>query len=384
MKTKKVVMVVSNPCTNDSRVLKEAQTLAENGYEVIIYAVKTGNTSAREKVQGFTIKRIPVAGYALIQKRFWRNLWYWPVAFIQLIGEKADVYHAHDADTLGISYLASRFAKTKLVYDFHEYWRKKTTYSKHPLKVFWERKIQGLEYLYVENALSPIANGLITVNQSLADEFIKDVGVDTVVILKNTPHYTEVDPQWKSLIRQQLGLNNSVKIVLYLGSLSKGRGIETLLKVSKAMSNDYAFVFIGYGHLTELVCQESLNHKNVFYIPAVAPSEVISWASGADVGISPIQNISWSYYYSSPNKVFEYIMAEVPVICSNFPEMRDLITTYSCGELLQDNSIEEFVNKIRLITEDKEKYMKGVLLAKQQENWEAQTPKLLALYEKFF
>ena len=58
----KVCMFVLNNCTRDSRVLKEAQTLAQNGHEVTIIALLDDTSSPRERRDGFQIVRVEL-GY---------------------------------------------------------------------------------------------------------------------------------------------------------------------------------------------------------------------------------------------------------------------------------------------------------------------------------
>ena len=50
---------------------------------------------------------------------------------------------------------------------------------------------------------------------------------------------------------------------------------------------------------------------------------------GADLGVAPIENVCLSYYFCSPNKLFEYINAGLPVVASDFPEMRQVIQRFS-------------------------------------------------------
>src|SRR5262245_22362895 len=57
----KVCMFVLNNCRHDSRVLKEAQSLAGAGYQVRILALKDPDTPAFEERDGFSIQRIDVS-----------------------------------------------------------------------------------------------------------------------------------------------------------------------------------------------------------------------------------------------------------------------------------------------------------------------------------
>ena len=69
---KKVCMVVSNPFVNDSRVQREAQSLANNGYDVTVFATEGGKFKEEGRVGRITVKRLRVKNYALTHLKFWK------------------------------------------------------------------------------------------------------------------------------------------------------------------------------------------------------------------------------------------------------------------------------------------------------------------------
>ena len=58
---------------------------------------------------------------------------------------------------------------------------------------------------------------------------------------------------------------------------------------------------------------------------------------GADVGICGVDNVCLSYYYSLPNKLFEYLHAGVPVLVPEWPEMLRIVKEYGCGWLVGED-----------------------------------------------
>jgi glycosyltransferase involved in cell wall biosynthesis len=81
---------------------------------------------------------------------------------------------------------------------------------------------------------------------------------------------------------------------------------------------------MGYGGLTDLVAAASRQHPNVHLLPPVAPDELGAWLTGADVGMA-IYADTPNYRGGLPNKLFECLMAGVPVVASDFPPWRELL-----------------------------------------------------------
>ena len=69
----------------------------------------------------------------------------------------------------------------------------------------------------------------------------------------------------------------------------------------------------------------------VVLAPPVPTGEVVRWAAGADVGLALIQNVSLSYFLSLPNKLFEYVAAGLPVVASDFPDLRRVVEERGLG-----------------------------------------------------
>ena len=386
---KKVCMVVSNPFVNDSRVQREAQSLANNGYDVTVFATEGGKFKEEGRVGRITVKRLRVKNYALTHLKFWKVY----TVFYKLVGiisaERAAIYHAHDADTLLLCFLAARRNKAKLVYDFHEYWRAKNYFSKNIFEFLWTRLVKKYEYRLIEKLIAPRADALITVNDSLAEKFEKDYRIkEKPVVLFNAPPYVPQNKLVPSLLRRKIGARKDDRLALFLGGLNRNRGLMNLIKSLDYLGQEFKMVFLGYGPLKDKIGEMGKIGKyrgKVFVLDAVPSAEVPKWASGADVGVAPIQNATWSYFHSSPNKIFEYMMAGLPIACSDFPEMRRIVKENKVGVTFNPDDPQDIARAIEEIFEDPEKYremrensLKAVM---EKFNWEIEEHKLLNLYE---
>lgn len=131
---------------------------------------------------------------------------------------------------------------------------------------------------------------------------------------------------------------------------------------------------------------ESANlQERTFFIDEVSPEEILSYTSSADVGISPIENTCLSYYYCLPNKLFEYLMAGLPVAVSDFPEMAKIVKEYEVGEVFDPEDPQDIARAINAILRDEKKYQQYKENAKKASevfNWENESKRLVNLYKE--
>ena len=79
-------------------------------------------------------------------------------------------------------------------------------------------------------------------------------------------------------------------------------------------------------------------YKNIYFHKAVSPDVLLDYTSSADFGISTIEDSCLSYRYCLPNKMFEYLMAGIPVIVSNLYEMKRLVESNMVGTVAKENT----------------------------------------------
>lgn len=373
-------MVLGNPFINDNRVLREATTLAEAGYIVKIYASYSNDLPKHQKINGYEVVRLKVRNYS----PFGLSPFKFSRALNILISEKPDIYHAHDLDTLLICYLAGKRTKAKIVYDAHEYWPSRTSFNNKFLG-FIKNLIREPLFRIMERLLIKKVDAVISANESSATAYSNYYKIKKPTALYN---FHSLENQKNSnVLRKSLGLENK-KIILFLGGINKGRGILQLVESLKLFPEDFHLVFLGEGPYKREGEQlaEKLNlSSRVHFLKAVRPNDVVKWASSASVGVSPIQNISKSYYFSSPNKVFEYIMAGLPIAVSNFPEMKKVLSKYEVGETFDPDDPKSIAQAIKRIFDDNTRYQKlkdnALKAAREEYNWEKESTKLINLYK---
>ncbi len=376
LKSKKVVSVVLNNFTNDSRVLKENISLHKAGYDVKIIALWEDTLEEFEAVQNISLHRIKLKSRSWSKNKAVQILKY--IEFVyKVVRQYKDVntLHCNDLNTLPIGVIIKRFYNkdAKIVYDAHEYEiNDKPNESQFSIK---------LKYV-LEKTLIKYADKVITVSESIAQEYARLYDVEKPALVLNTPPYRKIDK--RDLFREELGIDKEKTIFLYQGGLSRGRGIEILLRTFQQIKDKRSvIVFMGYGPLEELIKEESKKNENIYFHPAVSPDILLDYTSGADFGILFYENNCLNHYYCSPNKMFEYLMAEIPVIVSNLYEMKRLVEQNKVGVVAKENTPDGLREAIEeAVKLDKKELQKNIKKAKKIFNWENQEKVLIETYKE--
>ena len=126
---------------------------------------------------------------------------------------------------------------------------------------------------------------------------------------------------------------------------------------------------------------KTLGETKVKFLGKIKPEKLRAITLQADVGLSIEENNGLSYYFSMPNKISDYIQARIPIVVSNFPEMRKVIDRYHVGEKIENYS--QLPEKINAVLENGKKYYQEYLDdAANELCWENEAPKIIALFKK--
>ena len=140
-------------------------------------------------------------------------------------------------------------------------------------------------------------------------------------------------------------------------------------------------VFMGYGTLEPLILKYVNRCENIFFQPVVKINEVLDYTKNADYGLLFIENTCLSYYYCMPNKMFEYLMAEIPVIASNTKDVKSFVNKKQVGEVAESNDVYGLINAInKILSKDESQFRPNILAVKKEYNWESQEKKMIEAY----
>ncbi len=361
-----------NNFTNDNRVHKTARSLAEAGYDVTVMALKRGDVKVREEMDGFKIRRIELMSDLLPDGKIFSVF-----RLAELVtktfnnGDRFDICHCNDFEPMIVASLwKKQNPSLKIVYDTHEYAREKN--GLNGLKKLFVRSV---EPLLIKNA-----DEVITVSEGIATEYRRLFGLEKVNVIYNAPHKEKT--KRRDLLQKNLGIGREKKIFLYQGGLAKGRGVELLIKSFERLQETNAvLVFMGYGDLITKVQEAADRETNIYYHPVVPYDEIVAHTSSADFGLLSVENVCLSYYYCMPNKMFEYIHAQIPIITTNLHDCKNLIEEEKIGLVIPEFTVDKTVETIEeALKIDTAQFAPGLRAAKEKFHWAIEEKKLLGIY----
>jgi len=355
---KRIFVSVTNDLLTDQRVFRTIDFLFEHNF--IVTAIGRKLQKKYPPPSNIKIKRFRL----LFNKGPLFYLCYNVRLFFYLLFKKKDYLLANDLDTLLANYMVSKFSKAVLIYDSHELFTEVPELI-HRLrtKKIWE---------HIESIALPKVKKTYTVCQPIADYYNKKYGTDFKVV-RNLPYYRK-DLHSNDLL---VSLAQKRKIVLYQGALNIGRGLEQLIEAVKLIFDRVVLIIIGNGDIMDrLVWQakEQMLDNTVFFLDRIPFDKLADYTSQADIGVSLEQpGFGLSYEYSLPNKIFDYIQAEIPILGSNLPGIKSIINTYKVGCTISDFSPKNLSKTIINMISDTEKRLQwkdNLKIAKKELCWE--------------
>ena len=378
----KVVHIVLNTFVQDSRVMRECKSLAEQGYKVTVIAYWMEDLKEDEFQDGYTIKRLRLKTKSWTNNSIVQIFKYLEFLFKGLLTInkiKPKVCHGHDPSGLFVAYFAKAILNCHIIYDSHELWSD-SVHSNGKKKLLYKMGYN------IEKFLINKANSVITVNQSIAKILMRENNIASVNVVRNIPYKSTNN---KMISKIESRFPNCKFNLIYTGNVEKGRGMSSVIEAFKFVHPDVGLAIMGRdsdyrNKMIELVKSSKLENR-IKFISAVLPDEVVNFCKIADAGIAPVKNICKSYYLSLPNKIFEYVQAGIPVISSDFPEMKRVIDEYNIGNTFDVEDGLNIAKAINTLHDDGELYKiycNNSKYAAEYLNWDAEQSKLIDCYEQ--
>lgn len=369
----RICHVTSAHKSNDVRILeKECVSLAKLGKNDV-YLIAKGNS--------YKYKGVSVIGMGNIDgnriKRFIKD----SKAIVEAaIAINADIYHLHDPELLLYVKKLKKMGKI-VIFDSHEYYYEQIL-EKNYIPILFRRIIAKL-YLVVENQACKYLDAVIFPCKKNGKHPFEG-RAKRCVLIDNLPIKGELEDN-----KPKSGNFGRNAVVCCAGSLTPERGIENLII---ACSKAHAKLILA-GEISPIEFKEKLMSMDIFngvvdYRGICNRKEINNIYQEATIGASTILDVGqYASLENFPTKVYEFMMAGLPFIISNFDYAKKVITKLECGICVNPNSVKEIADAIDFLNENRELAykmgLKGKSAVENIFNWENEENKLYKLYEEF-
>ena len=295
-----------------------------------------------------------------------------------LLELEPDIIHAHDLSALAhvAPYLDS--TNIKLIYDSHEL-ETGRNWGNSPEEV----RIANSE---LERTWIDKADRVITVSDGVGLAIQRNYPQVEPVIIENAQPRSNIRPN--TPLKQRLNLPENHKVILYLGGITFGRGLELLLQAFSKLPERTHLAFMGkmapdyQTNFDQLIADVGIDEERLHILGVQAYEDVIHQAYKADLGFNALELCCESYENALPNKFFEYVFAEVPVISTPQRDVALLIERYALGRIVPDKDVDALITGLREMLIENPHQIDAPKRKEFIDNhcWEAQSHKLFQLY----
>ncbi|MCK9279420.1 MAG: glycosyltransferase [Melioribacteraceae bacterium] len=337
---KKICIAFLGNAFHDSRITNLCDSLKADGFDVSVISFDW--RTIKEDYYHKDIKIFKLDRSSSI--RFYLNFGY--RLYRELIKTDASVIFAEDIYTLPIVTLIAKINNIKVVYNSRELYAFIGGLSKRP---FIQYIVKSIESTFIN-----LVDLILTTGEMDSDFLEKFYGLPKTLVLRNIPLYQK--PQFTINLNEMYDIPTTYKILLYQGVLIGGRGISNVIKAISQIQNVY-LLLLGDGESKskfEEIARENKVEDRVIFAGAISQKDLINYTASADIGIALIQNISVSYYHALPNKLFEYIMAGLPVLSCPLPQMKKIVEEYNVGIIADPDNEVEVIDGIKKLIESDE------------------------------
>lgn len=360
---KKVCHISSVHDVLDVRIFwKECITLAKAGYEVIYLC--EGTISMRHS--GVRIIGLP----NLEKGRYNRMIRFASDLCKRALELKADIYHLHDPELLRfVSLLKTNGAK--VIYDAHEELPEQV---KHKEWVPWVIKspLALLIKRFESKSLRKVSHA-ICVSPLTLDRYTK-YAVPTTMIC-NFPMLSEFNFNEGNTIR-----TNSL---VYIGGLFRSRGLFGMMRLAAKVNCTLHLAGKFEDESTFNQAQSMIEWKNVVFHGMLDRKSITELLSTCKIGLL-LLHPHRSFQNAYPVKLFEYMAAGLPVLCSDFPLWEKMIEQDEFGESCNPFDIEGMHSIVTNLFTNSERWSRysqnGRKAIIEKYNWDSESAQLLHIY----
>jgi len=365
-------MRVNNGYTIDLRVRREAEALAAAGYRITVLADESEGLPAEETAAGVHIIRLPKSPSRI---PFWGLI-------KPLRDQHADIYHAHDVDSLFPVMVAARLAgarpatgrRAPVIYDSHELWSAHAADKMHA-------KRRAL--VAIEGPLTRRSAALISVSDELVALIAEKYRYrGQRVTIRNVPRAYDAGELEAAWAKRDA---NPATTITYVSVFQHGRGVIPLLHALEYLPDDVTVDLVGpfpQADYEALAREAAAPYGDrVRFTGRVPAEELVPRLAASKLSAVLIEPISESYRMAAPNKLFDSLAAGTPVIASDLPTIAAVTRETGAGVLCNVADPRDIARAVTEALPRLPEMRTRARAAAATYNWEREQAKLIELYD---
>lgn len=381
-------MVLETEFPPDVRVENEMLALTEAGHEVHLACSTRKNRPEKEAFGKSIIHRKKITSFIYKSSvgclkfpfyfNFWRNF-----IFTICARERYDVIHIHDLPLSQIGVDVKRKFNTRLVIDLHENWPALIKIAPHTQTVLGKLLSSNKQWVDYEREMLPEADKVITIIEEARDRVIS-LGIESckISMVSNTINFENLSIQAEKKTTDTL-------TIFYGGAINRHRGLQLVLKAIKMcdLKNiKIIFWIVGYGSFRKELEKISLQLKidsRVLFLGHKPFNEMLEILAESDAAIIPHLRTE-NNDASSPNKLYQYMYLNKPIISSDCTSLKRIINETHTGFIYKNDSPEELFQLLERLSVDRrlldEIDSNGRKAVMEKYNWNIDKQRLIEAY----
>lgn len=205
-----------------------------------------------------------------------------------------------------------------------------------------------------ESFVYKTADGLICITKHLADMISNEFKINGKLLI--APDGVNPDQLCKNNLASTMQNRvKSGKTLLYLGSLHHWKGIDVLIKSMQYLPGTFLLIVGGntdsINYYQSFAVQQGVK-DSVHFEGFVLPGQRFQYFNIADICILPLKPLHIASYFTSPLKLFEYMASGKPIVASDLPAIREVLTHNKNSILISPDSPEALAEGVRCILEN--------------------------------
>lgn len=390
----KILMLLDREFPPDIRVENEAHSLIKAGHEIHILCYDFSQKEPFEQHKGINIHRFRIKKQ-IAKKALGLILnvpiykWIWKKQLINLLKkEHFDAVHIHDLPLCILISILKKY-RMPIIADMHENYPFLVAEQYYMKSILGRIIFRYRNWFKKEKKWLSQADHIICVAPEMKNRLEETLGKsNNIQIVPNTFSFDSFGANQIEIdgLRKKF---NSNFIILYVGGFDYGRGLDILISAMKHLKtriSDFALVLVGDGSILQELIQhvESQGINDLVYFEGWKPaSHVKSYIEASSVCVIPHLK-SEQTDNSSPNKLFQYMFFERPVISSNCTSLEKIISDENCGLVFKDKDVQDLADKLYQIYQNPNLAStmgsNGKSAVLNIYNWETTVKPLITLY----